>query len=204
MDRKFHILYVSFEEGSSGRSYIGAHSTDDLDDGYLGSSVDTTFAPSHKIVIGYYKTRGALLKAEEKLQTTLDVVRDNHYANQSIQHGSGFTYGFLGKSHSKEFKESLAQRNREATPEQRAKLAQRNRDRVWSEESRLKVAKATSKLKKGKLLSESHKRNIGEAQVGEKNHNFGKCWVNNGLSEKLVNLANGVPEGWKRGRLSRA
>jgi hypothetical protein len=86
----YHFLYDSFEERPSGRDYIGAHSTDDLNDGYLGSFSDPTFEPTTKIIISFYPDRKSLLKAEEKLQRLLKVVEDPQYANRSYQTSSGF------------------------------------------------------------------------------------------------------------------
>jgi hypothetical protein len=221
MDRNFHILYVSFEEGPEGRSYIGAHSTDNIYDGYLGSFVDKSFNPSNRIIIGYYKSRDVLLKAEEMFQKSFNVVSDNHYANQSIQHGSGFTYGFLGKSHTNEFRKALVEKNRKRvhTPEMRA--AQSQRSLIWwgnlSEKSREEWAAQSSSQWKGVPKSESHKHKIGKAQLGDKNHRYGKKdspetkekksiqskgrrWVNNGEKEKMIKPGEPIPEGYCFGR----
>ena len=84
----WHILYVSYEE--NGRDYIGAHSTTDLNDGYLGSYKDKTFQPESRIIIGYYKTRESLIRAEGNLQRSLNVAMDPQYVNRSIQTSTGF------------------------------------------------------------------------------------------------------------------
>ena len=87
----YHFLYDSFEERPGGRDYIGAHSTDDLNDGYLGSFSDLTFEPTAKIIISFYPDRKSLLKAEEKLQRLLKVVEDPQYANRAYQTSAGFS-----------------------------------------------------------------------------------------------------------------
>jgi hypothetical protein len=222
MDRKYHILYVSYEGMTSGRSYVGAHSTDDLQDGYFGSYVDKSFSPTHKIIVGYYNSREALLKAEETLQKSLDVVRDPRYANQSIQHGSGFTYGFLGRTHSQEFVDNLSQRNKERvwTPQMKeaASQSQKERWRKMSDQEKKEYALRSSDQWKGVSMPEEQKRKIGESQMGEKNHRFGKTespetrekkaqkmrgryWGNNGVEEKMFTPEEAVPDGWVSGRL---
>lgn len=224
MDRNYHILYISFEETPEGRSYVGAHSTDDLNDGYLGSFVDKNFSPTSRIIVGYFKSRESLLQAEESLQKVLDVVSDTNYANQSFQHGKGFTYGFLGKSHTDEFRKNVGERNkqREYTPEMREAQSERSRQ-YWSsapESYKEEVSTRASNQWKGVPKSEEHKRKIGEAQLGEKNHRYGKRdspetrakksaqskgrrWANNGIEEKMFKPGQVIPEGWVPGRLKK-
>lgn len=84
----WHILYLSYE--SYGRDYVGAHSTDNLCDGYMGSYCDKTFCPNNRIIVGYYKTRKALLRAEQIYQQVLGVATDPQYANRSVQTSTGF------------------------------------------------------------------------------------------------------------------
>ena len=84
----WHILYLSYE--TYGRDYLGAHSTKNLNDGYLGSYSDKSFNPDSRIIIGYYKSRESLLTAEESLQKSLDVAKNPAYSNRSIQTSTGF------------------------------------------------------------------------------------------------------------------
>lgn len=84
----WHILYLSYE--SDGRDYVGAHSTDNLYDGYMGSYKDRTFRPDSRIILGYFKNRKALLRAEQIYQEVLGVVADPQYVNRSVQTSTGF------------------------------------------------------------------------------------------------------------------
>lgn len=111
----YHFLYDSFEETPNGRDYIGAHSTDDLNDGYLGSYSDSTFRPTAKIIISFCPDRKSLLRAEEKLQRQLKVVEDLQYANRAYQTSEGFnTFGgkFPGKNTGSKWSEEAKENRR--------------------------------------------------------------------------------------------
>jgi hypothetical protein len=118
----YHFLYVSFEETPNGRNYVGAHSTDDLNDGYLGSFSDTTFNPTDKIIIGFFNSRKSLLLAEGKLQKALNVVESQEFANKSYQTSDRFcTAGVpltddhkekIRKSNIETFKNNIEERKR--------------------------------------------------------------------------------------------
>ena len=39
-------------------------------------------------------------------------------------------------------------------------------------------------------------------QQGNKNSQFGKCWITNGTANKMIHKNNPVPEGWRKGRVT--
>jgi len=111
----YHILYNSYEETPGGRDYIGAHSTEDLYDGYLGSFSDKSFKPTSRIIISFHPCRESLIKAEISLQKVLNVVEDSQYANRSYQTSAGFcTLGgkFPGKNTGSKWSEEAKENRR--------------------------------------------------------------------------------------------
>jgi len=111
----YHILYDSFEEKPNGRDYIGAHSTEDLNDGYLGSFSDPTFEPTARVIISFHPDRKSLLRAEEHLQKLLKVVESPQYANRAYQTSEGFcTLGgkFPGKNTGSKWSEEAKENRR--------------------------------------------------------------------------------------------
>ena len=163
----WHILYLSYE--SDGRDYIGAHSTDDLGDGYLGSYKDKSFRPNNRIIIGYYRTREALLKAEQSYQTVLGVVTDPQYANRSVQTSTGFN-----------------RKGVKETPETRAKKSQshtgkkRSRPHVTAmveAQNRPEVVRKKSEAMKGDNNPSKRpevRQKLSEKLTGENNPRYGK------------------------------
>ena len=75
-DRQYHFVYRTERLDGSGRYYIGVHSTDDLDDGYLGSgtvlkkSIKRYGIAAHKCtIVEMLPTREAALALEKQMLT---------------------------------------------------------------------------------------------------------------------------------------
>lgn len=126
----YHILYVSFEESDGGRSYIGAHSTNDLNDGYLGSFSDKTFQPTNKIIVGFFKSREALIQAEIQFQRTFKVVENPEFANKSYQ--TSVRFCTAGATLSREHREKIKNSNKKTFQENKQERKKRS-DRMKGE-----------------------------------------------------------------------
>jgi hypothetical protein len=87
----FHFVYNSYE--AWGRNYIGVHSTDNLDDGYLGSSRDPTFSPKEKDILEFFETREEAKAAEITLHEFFDVENNPLFANLKNAGSMKFDHG---------------------------------------------------------------------------------------------------------------
>jgi hypothetical protein len=104
----YHYVYVSFEDKSSGKSYIGVHSTDDILDGYLGSYSDEAFNPTHKIILQHFSSREAAIQAEIQWQKVFRVAHDPQYANRAYQTSEKFDTSGAKLWHNQQGKHTLS------------------------------------------------------------------------------------------------
>lgn len=188
--RKYHYFYKTTCLITN-RFYYGMHSTDNLDDGYLGSgkrlwySINKYGRENHKIeILEFFETREELKKKEIEVVNE-DLLKDAMCMN--LQPGGGG--GFYSEEH-------------------RKKLRQASHNWLlikWSEEGYRssmidKLCKHTiqnhkdGKYKygnfKGKKHAEETKKKIGISnsisQKGEKNSQYGTCWIYNGKENKKI------------------
>ena len=102
----------------------------------------------------------------------------------------------LSKNVSAETRKKMSQskNGKHLSAETRKKLSESLKGKHRSAETRKKI----SESKKGKHLSAETKRKLCESMNGEKNHNFGKHWYNNGVIQKTF-FDDDVPNGFIKG-----
>ena len=171
-----YYVYYSYEE--FGRGYIGCRRCEcsPEEDAYFGSYRDTSFSPTHKVILQEYETYEEALAAEVALHSFFDVAANPHFANKAKQTTTSFTThgtkasevtrkkmsashrerianggstgtGMLGKRHSEETKKKMS----EATKKQTYSEATRKK---MSESAKKRKPTAEEKVKIAKTLRE--------------------------------------------------
>jgi hypothetical protein len=157
----FHIVYLSFEDTSNGRGYIGKHSSANPYDSYYGSYKDTSFNPSGKIVLEYAKTEEAAIQAEIRWQKVFKVAENPEFANQSYQTSSKFNYDLTGFKFSEDSIERLRKSHTGIKDTEQTKKKKSAAQKVA--QNRPEVKQKHSKNRKGKPKSPEHIAKIKEA-----------------------------------------
>ena len=190
------------------------HSTDDLDDGYVGSgtrlwhSIKKYGRENFKLeILEFCSDRESLKKREAELITE-DLLKDPMCMNLKIGGEGGWDHLT---------KEQIVRRN--------TKLSRIKADKIRNDpDYRLHNSKLLSdshSYRKGILFNgkrrnwtncrhtESAKKKISEAnrinQTGERNSQFGRYWCHDPRSGEIKHLARGeeVPHGWLKGQKSK-
>lgn len=195
------------------RYYIGMHSTNNLEDGYIGSgkrlrySIRKYGVDNHvKEILELFETRELLIEAEKKAITE-DMITDKNCMNLKL----GGTGGFVNEKHKQNFFNSI-DKSRDTY---RKRLLE-------DDEFRLKHIKTykqnfinghlSGKVKydtfTGKKHSEETKKLLSELKkgtgTGKNNSQYGTCWITKeGVNKKIKkeDLENYLNEGWVKGRI---
>lgn len=182
-EKKHHFIYKTTNL-LSGRYYIGMHSTDNIDDGYLGSGNRLIMAiRKHgksnfkREIIEFCDNRYELRIRESEI-ITLDEISKKDCMNLAVGGKGGFTESGGPKAFSKKFKE----------------------DKEFGEKIRITLIENVKKAHKngnvkydnfvGKKHSEETKSKMSESSkgkgIGTSNSQFGTCWITkNGLNKKI-------------------
>lgn len=207
--RKFHYIYKITRLDGSGKYYIGMHSTDDMDDGYFGSgqrisrSIKKHGKEAHsKEVLEFLPSR-AELKAREKELIT-DELRADVLCMNIAPGGGG---GFINEAHRQKFVGSSRTAKLRGTEQARNATAKALKTKL----ERGTLVGGTYKGGTPSFLGKTHhaeaKLKIGLAaavnQLGEKNSQFGSCWVTDGVKPvkiKKEQIDEFIANGFVRGR----
>jgi len=201
--RKFHYIYKITRNDGSGKYYIGMHSTDDLEDGYFGSgqllwkSIAKHGKEIHsKEILEFLPTRQEL-KTRERELVNEEIVNDPLCMNLKLGGEGGG--GFISEEHQRKCAEAA-----------KIKLLTVGRNPKWIEDHRKRMIGNRvcdgSKRFSGKSHTVDAKYKIGVKtsvlQSGERNSQFGTCWVTNGTPIKIKKEELGayLAIGYRRGR----
>jgi hypothetical protein len=206
--KRLHYLYKT-TCNITGKYYVGIHSTNNLDDGYLGSgkrlrsSLKKHGRECHKKeILEYFKDRRSLLSSEKQIITN-EMRNDPKCMNISPGGGGGFkdadhqlscctAGGKVGgiaaaKSRKKRFSEDAEFRKAYSKIMSESHIGQQQfLGKTHSAESRAKISRSVSKKQKGNLNSQ-----------------FGTAWVNDGFKAVKIKadaLEEYLSNGYSRGR----
>jgi len=211
-EKKFHFIYKTTNL-LSGKYYIGMHSTDNLEDGYLGSgkrlrySINKHGLENHeREILEFVDNREELMKREKEV-VNLDEIAKKDCMNLMIG-GKG---GFISDEQQK--RRSLA-----ANKALNLKLKNDEEFRIsWLKKMKNGVQKAVDEGRmktwkdnydwNGKNHSEKSKKLMRDIRkgtgVGKSNSQFGTCWITRyGENKKIKKeeFETYIQKGWSKGR----
>jgi len=165
-----HFIYET-ENLVNGKLYRGKHSTENIDDGYLGSGIAIQRAIKKygknnfkRIILNFCHSEERAYELEIKFIDEPWVKRKDTYnmVIGGLGMPSGKDHVLYGKSHSNEARKKMS--------EAKSGESHHMYGKTHSKESKQKM----SKSHKGKIISKETKLNMSNAQKGEKNGHYGK------------------------------
>lgn len=213
-NKRFHFIYKTTNL-INGRYYLGMHSTNRLDDGYLGSGKRLYYElnkygrDNFKFeILEQFNSREELVQAEINLITEQDLKNPNclnlkqggsgGFTDENRRKARQVTDKILEEKYGKDFRVIVGKQYYENISEEQ----KQERNALISR--RLKEVGFNHATFLGKSHSEESKKKIGSKnsikQKGENNSQFGKCWITNEIESKKVYKGDLIPEGWRLGR----
>jgi len=204
MKWKYHYLYKTTNL-VNGTYYIGMHSTNDLNDGYMGSgqhlrrSIRKHGRQNFRVeILEHFDDRKSLSDREREVvnQTLID-------DPMCMNHEFGGMGGIKSREHANKFHAAGGRAVRQM-------LGRRHNERMkndpeYSARCHTAMSINHSDWWMGKHHTDESKRKIGRTnsikQRGEKNSQFGTCWITDGTMNKKVKRDGlELPPGWRVGR----
>jgi len=204
-EKKYHYIYKTTCSLTK-RFYFGMHSTDNLDDGYLGSgkilkrSIIKNGSQNHNCEILEFLNNRDLLKIREREIVNESLLQNTFCMNLMVGGDGGFISEEQQLRRAK-IATSIFQEKMKNDPEFRKSFTKKVSE---SAKRQHKEGKGVIPDWTGKKHSEKTKEKIGKAvsktQSGSKNSQYGTCWITNEKENKKIHKGDLIPEGWRLGR----
>jgi hypothetical protein len=211
---KYHYIYKTTNL-KNGKFYIGMHSTNNLDDGYLGSgnrlrrAIRKYGKANFKLeILEFFKSRNELASREKDLVNE-DLLKDPLCMNLKIGGNGGFTKEqvYAGLKSANENRLVLLKENTEFKTKF-SKAVKNGLKIVREAGKKCGFQDANNRYdwtgKKHSIKTiEKMKTTAKEKQLGkkEKNSQYGTQWITNGKINKKIKKEHIIPEGWRIGRI---
>ena len=212
--KKYHFIYKT-SNLLNGKFYVGMHSTDNLEDGYVGSGKRLGYSirkygfENHKFEILEFLPSREELKKREAEVVNEEMLK--HPLCMNLKFGGEGGWDHLnGNNRSSLHRTNAAKAGWEIRKNDPNKI-KKHSDFHAERMKRLAAAGNSPSIGNrsflGKELSDEHKRKIGEKnskiQSGSGNSQFGTCWICNDQEVKRIKaeeLQLWLDAGWRKGR----
>jgi len=186
-EKKYHFIYKTTDT-RNGNFYIGMHSTNNLNDGYVGSG-DRLKKLVYKYgkhifnleILEFLPNRKSLIEREIEIVNS-DLLKEEKCMNLK----PGGTGGFKDEKHEHDFHSA-------GGTAVRLMFCKLHHEKMKTDDDYRNRCIEKIKGNKnwlGKKHKEESKLKIGQAnaihQKGEKNSQFGTCWITNGIENKKI------------------
>jgi len=220
-EKEYHFIYKTTNIINN-KYYIGMHSTNNLEDGYVGSgkrlwySINKYGKDNFKVEIIEFLDNMKLLKEKEREYVNENLLKDKKCMNIKLGGEGGFTSNeakkgriatdkILYEKYGENFHTIVTKKYHDSlTKEDKEIFCNKVKD------GQLKVGFNYNTFEGKKHSDESIEKmklthKLNNHQQGEKNSNYGKCWIyNNELKQnkkiKKEELENYLIQGWSSGR----
>jgi len=207
--KKYHFIYKTTNLKNE-KFYIGMHSTNNLNDGYVGSGKRLRYSiRKHGIenfnieFLEFFDNRVNLSNREKELINE-DLLKDPMCMNIS----TGGIGGWVNNEHQKKASLNnnkkhnfLLKNDKDYYKSFCEKVSKGVIERIKKTSFKPSPPNWLGKKHKTETIEKMKKSKIGYG-LGSKNSQFGTCWITNGLKNKKIKKQDSIPNGWKLGRKS--
>lgn len=209
-----HYYLYEIRNNLNGKIYVGVHRAKSLDDGYMGSGkVIKRAIQKHglenftKVILETFDDSTTMYAREKEVVTDEFLSRDDVY---NLRRGGDGGFDYLNKTpglkHIQPFTDADRLKGQQSlalvTKEQWSLICKRQYVGTSREyrSSRTAPARSKSNSEQAALKKKSTFTRINHQQ-GEKNSQFGKMWITDGVVSKTVLRSELVGDGWRPGRI---
>ena len=211
--KQYHYIYKTTNVLTN-KFYVGMHSTDDLEDGYIGSgkrlwySIRKYGKENHKCEILEILSSREELKNREAEIVNEELLSDSMCMNLKYGGEGGFLLTkeqFIKRNSKCGLKNAEKIRNDPEHFQKFSESRKKTNKRVLPEQNRRLNPERNKRIHFGKKRTDETKQKMSDSKIGNQNGMFGKVWIFN-LNLRVSKIVDKneldffLADGWQKGR----